>query len=320
MQVDTVYAGQGDSAIVTHAGEAIVVDVYWPEEREEERAQEVNDVLENQEVRGIIITGYDEDHGHPRGLEHYLNEHGAKWVLMPKAYDGDDKEKQGELQKICRKASVKHHEVSLEADGSEPEWLQDLMGDYFEAKVFSPHKEDANSSNNAGIVMKLSVTGEWSYLVTGDTENDRWETINTLFGEELKSHMVSIPHHGAENGTNEDTAAHVGPKQAVASAGVDNQYDHPRKEAMEIWKKYAETRATNEDGGTSLTTWKDGEVLRTTAREEFESIQMTMAGKAPAVIVSGGWGAGTRRSGIAYGEEYPGVGPSGSSTVPTRNG
>ena len=304
MQVDTIYAGQGDNAIVTHEGEAIVVDVHWPEEREEERGQEVDDVLDGQEIRGIIITGYDEDHGHPRGLKHYLDEHGAGWVLMPKAYDGEDREKQKELQEICEEAGVEHHEVGLEVDGSEPEWIQELMGEYFKTKVFSPHKEDANNSNNAGIVLKLGVDEEWSYLVTGDTENDRWKRINALFGEELAADMVSVPHHGAENGTNEETASLVKPRQAIASAGVDNQYDHPRKESMEIWQKYAETRATNDDGGKSLTTWydKDEDKLRTDKREEFESLQMAMSGKAPAVIAGGAWGGGTRSSGQAYGE------------------
>ena len=261
----------------------------------------MGDVLENQKVRGIVLTGYDQDHGHPGGLEYYLDEYGAQWVLMPKAYDGDDKEKQKDLQKICEDAGVDHHEVSLEEDGSEPSWLEDLMGDNFQAKVYSPHKEDANNSNNAGIVMKLSVEEEWSYLITGDTQNDRWETINDIFGDDLKSDMVSIPHHGAENGSNEDTAEHVKPTQAVASAGVDNQYDHPTKEAMEIWENHAETQATNDDGGNSLTTWKEGEVLRTTTRAKFESIEMTVAGKSPAVLIGGAWGGGTRQTGVSDG-------------------
>ena len=301
MQVDTVYAGQGDNAIVSHKKEAIVVDVHWPEDRKDERKKEINDILEGKGVRGIIITGYDKDHGDPEGLEYYLDTYKkVGWVLMPKAYDGEDKKKQKELQRICKKAGVKYKETSLEKDGSEPEWLKGLMGRNFEAKLFSPHNEDANNSNNAGIVIRISVEDEWAYLVTGDTQNGRWKKINELFKGALRSEGVSIPHHGAENGSNEKTAALVKAEQAVASAGVDNQYGHPNEEAMEIWRKHGEASATNNHGGNSLTTWYDTGRRRliTARREEFESIMETQAKRSRSPIIIAGTGGA---SGIAYG-------------------
>ena len=300
MQVDTVYAGQGDNAIVTHEKEAIVVDVHWPEDRKDERKEEVNDILEGKGVRGIIITGYDKDHGDPEGLEYYLDTYKVGWVLMPKAYDGEDKEKQKELQRICKKAGVECKETGLEKDGSQPEWLEDLMGKNFDAKLFSPHREDANNSNNAGIVIRISVEDEWAYLVTGDTENDRWEKINEVFGDALRSEGVSIPHHGAENGSNEETAKLVKADQAVASAGVDNQYGHPKEAAMKIWRKHGETSATNDQGGNSLTTWYDAQTgkLRTAKRAEFESIEKGRARRSSSPVIIAGMGGS---AGIAYG-------------------
>jgi len=52
-------------------------------------------------------------------------------------------------------------------------------------------------------VLKLTGRGSggFSYLIMGDTENPRWETINKLFGSALKSHVLAAPHYGSKNAT-----------------------------------------------------------------------------------------------------------------------
>ena len=87
------------------------------------------------------------------------------------------------------------------------------LSDKFDFELFSPHIEDMDCSNNCSIVLKLTGLGArgFSYLITGDTENPRWETINKLFGNALKSHVLAAPHHGSKNATHPASLLNIAP-------------------------------------------------------------------------------------------------------------
>ena len=51
----------------------------------------------------------------------------------------------------------------------------------------------------------------FSYLITGDTENPRWERINKLFGSALKSHVLAAPHHGSRNAAHPASLVSIDP-------------------------------------------------------------------------------------------------------------
>ena len=93
-----------------------------------------------------------------------------------------------------------------------------------------------DNSNNCSIVLKLTGTGEggFSYLITGDTENERWDTITRLFGKNLSSDVLSAPHHGSKNAAHPKMALLVAPDTVLISAGVDNQYGHPDAKAVKL--------------------------------------------------------------------------------------
>jgi hypothetical protein len=75
------------------------------------------------------------------------------------------------------------------------------LSDDFEFEVFSPHIDDMNSSNNCSLVCKIRERStDMKYLVTGDTENERWISIVRYFGSALKCDVLQAPHHGSRNG------------------------------------------------------------------------------------------------------------------------
>ena len=94
-----------------------------------------------------------------------------------------------------------------------------------------------DSSNNCSIVLKLAgLDGDgFAYLITGDTENDRWDTITRLFGHGLASDVLSAPHHGSNNAAHPKMALLVSPNTVLISAGVDNQYGHPDSQAVKLY-------------------------------------------------------------------------------------
>jgi hypothetical protein len=84
--------------------------------------------------------------------------------------------------------------VSVRVDKLGNRRLTGLSGK-FDFELFSPHIEDMDCSNNCSIVLKLTGLRArgFSYLITGDTENPRWERINKLFGSVLKSRPRRAP-------------------------------------------------------------------------------------------------------------------------------
>ena len=141
------------------------------------------------------------------------------------------------------------------------------LSDNFDFELFSPHVEDMDSSNNCSIVLKLTGRGPrgFSYLITGDTENARWEKINTLFGAALKSHVLAAPHHGSRNATHPASLLNIAPHTVLISAGVDSQYGHPHPQALRVYSSVAKhVFSTNMEGGVSLLTEPGRTELTTT--------------------------------------------------------
>lgn len=126
-----------------------------------------------------------------------------------------------------------------------------------------------DKSNNCSIVLKVTGLGDggFSYLVTGDTETERWETIARLFGDDLKSHVLAAPHHGSKTGVHVKSILHIDPHTVLISAGVDNQYGHPDKEAINAFHRAGARVFTTHDHGKSLHTRFTGGAFSTVTIE-----------------------------------------------------
>jgi len=141
------------------------------------------------------------------------------------------------------------------------------LSDNFDFELFSPHIEDMDCSNNCSIVVKVTGRGArgFSYLVTGDTENERWDTIARLYGDKLKSHVLAAPHHGSKNATHPAALLHIAPHTVLISAGVDSQYGHPHSNALRVYDRVAKyVFSTNMEGGVSLLTQPGNNEITTT--------------------------------------------------------
>ena len=98
------------------------------------------------------------------------------------------------------------------------------------------------------------------YLITGDTENERWDIITRIFGDGIKSDVLSAPHHGSKNAAHPKMALLVSPNTVLISAGVDNQYGHPDPQAVKLYNRVSEhVFQTNIEDGVSLHTKRQGD-------------------------------------------------------------
>lgn len=274
MDVFTLYVGQGSLAAVRAGEEAVVVDAHMPNADGITQAQierSLHDYLSRSRVRGLILTGLDKDHACPAGVESILARYQPDWVMYPTYYkDTDTASDVFRIieREVARRARTGYPLVrkSVRVDRAESRHLGGLAT-HFAFELFSPHMEDMDCSNNASIVLKLSGMDQkgFSYLVTGDTETERWDAINRFFGRHLASPVMAAPHHGARSGANARTILLVNPDTVLISAGVDNSYGHPDGAAVRAYKEVARqvfsTNATPD--GTCLFTRRVGATFET---------------------------------------------------------
>lgn len=264
MDIVTLYVGQGALAVVRNGGEAVIVDSLLPgaENGARERAETTLErLLQGHAAAGLMLTGFDADHCCPDGVELVLLRYEPAWVMYPKCYK--DTDCADEVFRIIERHERRRERsanplrrVSVRVDRLDSRTLTGLSRQ-FRFELFSPHIEDMDNSNNSSIVLKLTGFGPagFSYLITGDTENGRWERINALFGGALRSQILAAPHHGSRTGAHAGTILLVEPNTVLISAGVDNQYGHPDPQAVRAYAKVARhVFATNVEGGVSLYT------------------------------------------------------------------
>lgn len=265
MDVLTICVGQGELIAIRHRGEAIIVDSRWPEDRADIVADQLRIFLREHLVSGLILTGFDNDHADPNGVDSILEDYQLDWVMYPKYYKDTDNAAEvfdviREHERRRERTSHPLERLSVRLDRLDSRFL-DGLSHFFSYELFSPHIEDMDSSNNCSIVLKLTGIGDdgFSYLITGDTENGRWDTITRLFVGALESDVLSAPHHGSKNASHPKMALLVSPNTVLISAGVDNQYGHPDSKALKIYQSVAQhVFQTNVQGGVSLLTQRNG--------------------------------------------------------------
>ncbi len=274
MNIITAGVGQGALAIVRHNGEAIIVDSRIPPSDDETVAfvKELLAVsLKGHNVKGLILTGFDDDHSDIVGTSIILRKYRPDWMMYPKYFKESTEAKLvfaliDEEEKLRRTSANPLKRISVRLDLLSQRNLKGLS-DNFDFELFSPHIEDMDCSNNCSIVLKLTGRGPrgFSYLITGDTENERWETICRLFGSALKSHVLAAAHHGSKNGTHPASLLQIAPHTVLISAGVDSQYGHPDPGALRVYSKVAKyVFSTNMEAGVSLLTQPGKTELGTT--------------------------------------------------------
>ncbi|MDO8804909.1 MAG: MBL fold metallo-hydrolase, partial [Elusimicrobiota bacterium] len=103
-------------------------------------------------------------------------------------------------------------------------------------KVFSACSEPSASSNsnvvnNCSITFKLSYHGS-SILFTGDTQSDAEARLVERYGDELKSDVLKVGHHGSKYSSTEIFLNAVRPAKAYIEVGKNN-YGHPTQSALD---------------------------------------------------------------------------------------
>lgn len=89
------------------------------------------------------------------------------------------------------------------------------------------------SHNDNSIVIRLT-HGEVSFLITGDIEKPAEDAlVEADENETLSADVLVVPHHGSNSSSTAGFLDAVSPTVAIIPVGLDNQYGHPRDEAVQ---------------------------------------------------------------------------------------
>jgi beta-lactamase superfamily II metal-dependent hydrolase len=272
MQVITGNVGQGALAIVRHQSEAVIIDTNIPAAGD--TVAFVKELLvfalKGYKLKGLILTGFDDDHSDDVGVALILRKYRPDWVMYPTYYK--------DSKTAARVFAVIDGEVAARKDSANPLVRKSVrvdnlasrsltgLSEQFDFELFSPHIKDMDCSNNCSIVTKITGRGPrgFSYLVTGDTEIARWDTISRFYGSALKSHVLAAPHHGSKNAVHPAALLHISPHTVLISAGVESEYGHPHPAAVRVYKEVAKyIFSTNMEGGVTLLTEPGSQELTT---------------------------------------------------------
>jgi len=242
LKVKFFNVGQGDSAFIeTPQGHQILIDGGPDSSVLEKMSKEMP--FWDREIDAVILTHPEKDH--MAGILDVLQRYKVDYFLWTgvKKQDAENKKLDGLLAKtksVNVYAGEKIKAGAAEIDVLFP--LENLAG-----------KEEKNSSNDGGVVLKLTF-GRKSFLFTGDISEKSEKALQTPGVCNLLADVLKVAHHGSKTSTSQNFLAAVMPEYAVISVGK-NTYGHPTKEVLERLSSLGiETLRTDQNGDITMIT------------------------------------------------------------------
>ncbi len=127
-------------------------------------------------------------------------------------------------------------------------------------RVLFPDRGVSNWTSNDGSIMGRLIYASTSIMFTGDGTKKTESIVSSLDGNNLKSDVLKVGHHGSRTSTGENFVRLVAPEYAVISDGRNNRYGHPHKETIETLLKFGVTTFRTDQVGT-VRMVSDGEKL-----------------------------------------------------------
>ena len=219
IRVDFIDVGQGDASLIVCNGEAMMIDG-----GSSEKSDLIYSYLESHwvyDLKYVVATHPDDDH--IGGLSGAIHEASVERAFCSvNEYDSRSFENY--------RKSLNEQGVSIEVPNAGD--TLDLGG----AKVnFIAPIETFEENNNNSIVIRI-VYDEVSFLFTGDAEILEEQSI-LASGQDIKSNVLKIGHHGSSYSSTKDFLNAVSPDLAVISCAEGNDFGFPKQSVLDRLKK-----------------------------------------------------------------------------------
>lgn len=138
---------------------------------------------------------------------------------------------------------------------SEPRYLNGVRFDTLyppRGIVEKRGRETWRTANNNSLVLKAS-HGKISLLFTGDIEHQAERELTALSCDRLSSQVLVVPHHGSSTSSTAPFLACVDPRVAVVSAGWQNVFGFPHREAIRTYSaRHCRLLRTDQHGAVTI--------------------------------------------------------------------
>jgi len=114
------------------------------------------------------------------------------------------------------------------------QWYQ--VGEY-QWRIFSiDHGKKKRSDNDLSCIVQIEYRGK-RILLTGDIGKGVERQLIERYGDELKSDILLVPHHGSSSSSSEAFIHKVSPELAVVSSGYKNYFRHPHQSVLDRFER-----------------------------------------------------------------------------------
>ncbi len=207
--------GQGDCAVVRQNGKTFILDAGPGYDRVLKPYLQCRGI---HTIDGIFLSHMDKDHS--EGVMRLLEDPDftVRCLYLP--------------DNACHDFSAlpsDHKKVLLSAGDS-------VRSGQLRFACCSPVKEFPYQDENSGSLCLHLVTKNGTIYMSGDSDIPA-EQILLQRGEEWKSDVLKVGHHGSRTSTSEQLLEAVSPKFAFISCGAGNSYGHPHREVLDRLKE-----------------------------------------------------------------------------------
>lgn len=134
-------------------------------------------------------------------------------------------------------------------------------------EILFPDRDVTHLETNTGSIVARLTYGNTAYLFTGDSPQNIERYLVSIENLQfpLHSDVLKVGHHGSKTSSSEEFIHAVKPSYAVISAGLNNKYGHPNKEALAVLgSEHAQVLRTDTQGRVEI----DSDGQRLTVRTQ----------------------------------------------------
>lgn len=215
LTIHYIDVGQGSSALIEMDGHYMLVDA-----GEKDQGEIVTNYLKEQNVSHLeYIVGTHPHSDHIGGMAYVLQNFEADSLLIP-----EKEHTTKAFENMLNVAQEKEVDIII------PQQRETYQLGDANFTILSLNKDYGNELNNWSIVFQLKYK-DTSFLFTGDAEEEAEHDVYEA-GQNLKSDVYLVGHHGSDTSTSAEFLKAVSPAYAVISCGTDNSYGHPKPQTV----------------------------------------------------------------------------------------
>ncbi len=242
LRVTFLDVGQGDAAVIESPhGKTLLVDAGIRTFQSDRGADVIIPFLRYRGISHIDVAE----------ISHPHNDHIGGYPAILRNYEVDEiwdsKHSYGtkimkEVHTLADSQGSRYHLIAAGFDTT--------IDQVFFRTYFPVSQEIDDNLNNHSIVQKIQY-GQTSLLLPGDIEA-KVEPLIDLYGTDIQSQLLKVPHHGSITSSTPDFIHTVAPNFAIISVGAHNKFGHPSLIVLKRYQKY---------GSTPLLTMQEGALI-----------------------------------------------------------